>query len=82
MAPVSARTPPLFEEIGKFIVDRLRDPSDGADQKDVFNDIESGVVLAALIRTRGTKHAAANLLGLYRPRLYGMVKRHHLADRV
>jgi len=72
----------LFEEIGKFIVDRLRDPSDGADQKDVFNDIESGVVLAALKRTRGNKQAAANLLGLYRPRLYGMIKRHHLEDRV
>ncbi|MBA3352175.1 MAG: sigma-54-dependent Fis family transcriptional regulator [Blastocatellia bacterium] len=72
----------LFEEIGKFIVDRLRDPSDGADQKDVFNDIESGVVLAALKRTRGNKQAAANLLGLYRPRLYGMIKRHHLEDKV
>jgi DNA-binding NtrC family response regulator len=74
--------PELFEEIGKFIVDRLQEPSDGVDQKDVFNDIESGVVLAALRRTRGNKQAAANLLGLYRPRLYGMIKRHNLEDRV
>src|SRR5687767_11420131 len=72
----------LFEEIGRFIVDRLPEPSDGGDQKDVFNDIESGVVLAALKRTRGNKQAAANLLGLYRPRLYGMIKRHKLEDRV
>jgi DNA-binding NtrC family response regulator len=72
----------LFEEIGRFIVERLPEPSDGADQKDVFNDIESGVVLAALKRTRGNKQAAANLLGLYRPRLYGMIKRHNLEDRV
>ncbi|MEO8572386.1 MAG: sigma-54 dependent transcriptional regulator [Pyrinomonadaceae bacterium] len=73
----------LFEEIGRFIVDRLPEPSDGGgDQKDVFNDIESGVVLAALKRTRGNKQAAANLLGLYRPRLYGMIKRHSLEDRV
>ena len=72
----------LFEEIGKFIVDRLHEPTDGVDQKDVFNDIESGVVLAALKRTRGNKQAAANLLGLYRPRLYGMIKRHSLEDRV
>jgi DNA-binding NtrC family response regulator len=72
----------LFEEIGRFIVDRLPDPADGSDQKDVFNDIESGVVLAALRRTRGNKQAAANLLGLYRPRLYGMIKRHSLEDRV
>jgi transcriptional regulator of acetoin/glycerol metabolism len=72
----------LFEEIGKFIVDRLPEPSDGSDQKDVFNDIESGVVLAALKRTRGNKQAAANLLGLYRPRLYGMIKRHSLEGRI
>jgi len=72
----------LFEEIGRFIVDRLPEPADGSDQKDVFNDIESGVVLAALKRTRGNKQAAANLLGLYRPRLYGMIKRHSLEDRV
>lgn len=68
----------LFEEIGKFIVDRLPEPVDGADQKDVFNEIENGVVMAALKRTRGNKQAAANLLGLYRPRLYGMIKRHNL----
>jgi DNA-binding NtrC family response regulator len=68
----------LFEEVGKFIVDRLPEPVDGTDQKDVFNEIENGVVMAALKRTRGNKQAAANLLGLYRPRLYGMIKRHNL----
>lgn len=72
----------LFREIGKFIVEKLPDPVEGTEPKDVFNDIESGVVLAALQRTRGNKQAAANLLGLYRPRLYGMIKRHNLEDRV
>ena len=72
----------LFEEVGRFIVERLKEPSDGAEQKDVFDDIESGVVLAALKRTRGNKQAAANLLGLYRPRLYGMIKRHNLEERI
>lgn len=72
----------LFEEVGRFIVDRLPDPSEGGEQKDVFDDIESGVVLAALKRTRGNKQAAANLLGLYRPRLYGMIKRHNLEERI
>ena len=72
----------LFREIGKFIVEKLPDPVEGSEPKDVFNDIESGVVLAALQRTRGNKQAAANLLGLYRPRLYGMIKRHNLEDRV
>lgn len=72
----------LFKEIGKFIVEKLPEPSDGQEQKDVFNEIESGVVLAALQRTRGNKQAAANLLGLYRPRLYGMIKRHNLEDAI
>lgn len=71
----------LFEEVGKFIVDKLPEPSEGAEQNDVFNDLEGGVVLAAMKRTRGNKQAAANLLGLYRPRLYGMIKRHNLEDR-
>jgi transcriptional regulator with PAS, ATPase and Fis domain len=74
--------PELFQEIGKFIVEKLPEPEEGAEQKDVFNDLESGVVLAALKRTRGNKQAAANLLGLYRPRLYGMIKRHNLEDQI
>lgn len=72
----------LFQEIGKVIVDRLPEPTDGEQQKDVFDGLESGVVLAALKRTNGNKQAAANLLGLYRPRLYGMIKRHKLEDRI
>lgn len=72
---------PLFESVGKIIVDRLQEPQDGGENDDVFNSIESGVVQAALNRTRGNKQAAANLLGVYRPRLYGMIKRHKLEDR-
>ena len=72
----------LFEEIGKLVVGSLEEPAEGAEQNDVFNNLESGVVLAALKRTRGNKQAAANLLGLYRPRLYGMIKRHNLEERV
>jgi two-component system, NtrC family, response regulator PilR len=72
----------LFEEIGKFIVNKLPEPVDGQEQKDVFDSIEYGVVLAALKRTNGNKQAAANLLGLYRPRLYGMIKRHSLEEKI
>ena len=72
----------LFASFGKLIVDRLPDPTDGEEQKDVFDGIESGVVLAALKRTNGNKQAAANLLGLYRPRLYGMIKRHKLESQI
>jgi len=68
----------LFREIGKFIVEKLDEPKEGTEQDDVFNSIESGVVTAALKRTNGNKQAAANLLGLYRPRLYGMIKRHNI----
>jgi two-component system response regulator AtoC len=72
----------LFEDVGAFIVNKLKEPLDGAEQNDVFDSIEYGVVLAALKRTNGNKQAAANLLGLYRPRLYGMIKRHKLDEKV
>ena len=72
----------LFEEVGKFVVENLGEPAEGSEQNDVFSSLESGLVLAALRRTRGNKQAAANLLGLYRPRLYGMIKRHNLEERV
>ncbi len=71
----------LFEKVGKFIVENLPEPNDGAEASDVFNSLESGVVLAALKRTNGNKQAAANLLGLYRPRLYGMIKRHNIDEK-
>ena len=72
----------LFEEIGKFIVEKLPEPIGGSEQKDVFNEIENVVVTAALKRTKGNKQAAANLLGLYRPRLYGMIKRHSIDEKI
>jgi len=76
------KQPASIEDIGKLIVDSIADPKDGTDQKDIFNELESGVVLAALQRTKGNKQAAAQLLGLYRPRLYGMIKRHNLEERL
>ena len=72
----------FFEEIGKVIVNKLPETQAEDNQSDVFNSLEYGVVLAALKRTNGNKQAAANLLGLYRPRLYGMIKRHNLDDKI
>jgi DNA-binding NtrC family response regulator len=72
----------IFEDIGKAIVDKLAEPRDSETNDDVFESIEYGVVLAALKRTGGNKQAAANLLGLYRPRLYGMIKRHDLGKKI
>jgi DNA-binding NtrC family response regulator len=71
----------LFAEVGKFIVEKLPEPEDGAVQKDIFDSLENGIVTAALRRTNGNKQAAANLLGLYRPRLYGMIKRHSIDEK-
>ena len=72
----------LFEQVGKYIVANLKEPEEDGAPNDVFSDLESSVVLAALQRTKGNKQAAANLLGLYRPRLYGMIKRHNLEEKI
>jgi len=71
-----------LDDIGRLIVNRIPEPEDGHEQKDIFNELESTVVLAALKRTKGNKQAAAQLLGLYRPRLYGMIKRHNLEEKL
>lgn len=42
---------------------------------DLFAYLEGPLVTAALERTRGNKQAAANLLGIYRPRLYSIIKK-------
>jgi DNA-binding NtrC family response regulator len=71
-----------LDDIGRLIVSKIPEPEDGTEQKDIFNELESTVVLAALKRTKGNKQAAAQLLGLYRPRLYGMIKRHNLEEKL
>jgi len=67
-----------FDAIGRIIVDKVPEPKSGAEPVDVFAEVERAVVSAALSRTRGNKQAAANLLGIYRPRLYSLIKRHKL----
>jgi two-component system response regulator AtoC len=83
VGPVAAESgnEDVFEQIGRLIVDKLPDPQENETNKDIFEAIESVVVSAALKRTNGNKQAAANLLGLYRPRLYGMIKRHNLETK-
>jgi DNA-binding NtrC family response regulator len=68
-----------FDDIGRLIVDRVPDPKTGAVPVDVFGHIERVVVSAALSRTKGNKQAAASLLGLYRPRLYSLIKKHNVS---
>ncbi len=69
-----------FDAIGRMIVDKVPEPKSGAEPVDVFAEVERSVVSAALARTRGNKQAAANLLGIYRPRLYSLIKRHNLGN--
>lgn len=71
---------PSFEAIGRIIVDKVPEPKSGAEPVDVFAEVERAVVSAALTRTMGNKQAAANLLGIYRPRLYSLIKRHKLTS--
>lgn len=70
----------MFEVTGKLIVDRLPETASDQERKDVFGEVERSIAMAALQRTRGNKQAAANLLGIYRPRLYGILKRHKIEE--
>jgi transcriptional regulator with PAS, ATPase and Fis domain len=69
-----------FEQLGQIIVSKAPDPKSGQPPVDVFKQIEGAIVTAALERTKGNKQAAANLLGLYRPRLYSLIRKHNLQD--
>lgn len=67
----------MFADIGERIVEVLDGLGDSEmDENDVFGFLEKSVVEAALRKTKGNKKAAAKMLGLYRARLYGMIKRH------
>jgi DNA-binding NtrC family response regulator len=69
-----------FDELCRLLVRQLSPPSAEGDAQNIFERLEGGIVQAALERTRGNKQAAANLLGLYRPRLYSIIKKHNLSD--
>ncbi len=67
-----------FDKIAHLIISKLPDPKAGAARVDIFEQIEGALVSAALERAKGNKQVAANLLGVYRPRLYGKIKKHNL----
>jgi transcriptional regulator with PAS, ATPase and Fis domain len=69
-----------FDELCRLLVSQLSPPSAEGDAQNIFERLEGSIVQAALERTRGNKQAAANLLGLYRPRLYSIIKKHNLSD--
>jgi transcriptional regulator with PAS, ATPase and Fis domain len=45
-----------------------------------LEDIERAVIYQTLKRTKGNKQAAANALGIYRPRLYSKIRKYNLTE--
>ncbi|HEY6399884.1 MAG TPA: helix-turn-helix domain-containing protein, partial [Blastocatellia bacterium] len=81
-APPAQLTDLTLEQLARLIVNKMPSPKSGASRVDIFTQLEGAIVRAALERTRGNKQAAANLLGLYRPRLYSMLRKHNLHDTI
>ncbi|MBS1810852.1 MAG: sigma-54-dependent Fis family transcriptional regulator [Acidobacteria bacterium] len=69
---------PILQQLGRLIVSKVPEVRGDDKRFDVFDIVEGAVVSAALERTRGNKQAAANLLGVYRPRLYHMLRKHNM----
>lgn len=67
-----------WTRIGEVVVGKAPDATSEMSSTDIFEQLESSIVRAALVRTNGNKQAAANMLGIYRPRLYHMMKKHGL----
>jgi DNA-binding NtrC family response regulator len=65
-----------IEEIGRMVAERLSETSVGPGSTSIFDRLESVIVASVLERTKGNKRAAANLLGVYRPRLYSMIRKY------
>jgi DNA-binding NtrC family response regulator len=87
-APAAGQAPPpqlsdlTMDQLARLIVNKMPIPKSGASRVDIFTLFEGAIVRAALERTRNNKQAAANLLGLYRPRLYSMLRKHNLHDTI
>jgi DNA-binding NtrC family response regulator len=67
-----------WDSLGETIISQINDDKLDEMNNDIFEKIESSVLKAALDKTKQNKKAAANLLGIYRPRLYGMIKKYNL----
>ncbi len=80
LAPTDKTDAANFDELCRLLVNGLPTPGPGEDAQNIFERLEGSIVQGALSRTKGNKQAAANLLGLYRPRLYSIIKKHHLLD--
>ena len=68
----------FFDEIGRTVISNLPEAPFDDENRDAFDLLEKGIVRAALTKTGGNKQAASKVLNVYRPRLYGIIKRHGL----
>ena len=82
MAPAAsfAPAPMNIDQLENLIVRKALDREEGLEPEGLLAQIEGRLVRQALERTRGNKQAAANMLGIYRPRLYSMIKKHDLKE--
>lgn len=64
-----------IEDLCNMIVDRVPESKPGAQMNELFTQLEVYLAHAAVRRTGGNKQAAANLLGIYRPRLYSLLRK-------
>ncbi len=71
-----------LDQLANLIISRIPDSRGDRQPVDIITQVEGALVNAALERTRGNKQAAANLLGLYRPRLYTMLRKHNLHSTI
>lgn len=74
----TAPAPTTLQDLCQSLVNLAPLPQSAAERMSFFEQLEGPLVKAALDRTDGNKQAAADLLGIYRPRLYNILKRHNL----
>ena len=65
-----------------MIINQVPEKMNGKMRADLISQLEGELVKAALKRTRGNKQAASKLLGVYRPRLYSLLKKHGLKTTI
>lgn len=67
-----------WDNLGEVVINQINTRNAEEINDNIFEQIEAIVLKAALEFTKQNKKAAANILGIYRPRLYGMLKKYKL----
>lgn len=67
-----------LDSLGEIVVNHINTRNADEMNADIFETVEASILKAALEFTKQNKKAAANILGIYRPRLYGMIKKYNL----